>query len=105
MKFVFTAPLVVLSLLGGCASTPAMPQGMKTGKFVSFACEGGKTFSARAAEDGKSVRVRSLHGSAELDMKSDGVYEGDGYTLVTKGTGGASLMHAGQSQGDRCKPA
>lgn len=105
MKFIFTAPLVALSLLGGCASSPAMPQGMTTGKFVSFACEGGKTFSARAAEDGKSVRVRGLHGSAELDMKSEGVYEGDGYTLMTKGSDGASLVHAGKSQGDRCKPA
>lgn len=104
MKYIFTAPLVALGLLGGCAFTPAVPQGMKSGKFVSFACEGGKTFSARAAEDGKSVRVRATHGSAELDMKSEGVYEGDGYTLVTKGTGGASLVHAGQSQGDRCKP-
>ncbi|MDO9401514.1 MAG: hypothetical protein Q7T46_08735 [Polaromonas sp.] len=105
MKFVFTAPFIAIGLLAGCASSPAVPPGMMAGKFVSFSCEGGKTFSARAAEDGKTVRVRGHHGSAELDMKSDGVYEGDGYTLMTKGADGVSLMHSGKPEGKSCKPA
>ena len=105
MKFILTAPLIALSLLAGCASGPSLPPGMAAGKFVSFACEGGKMFSARAAEDSKTVRVRGHHGSAELDMKSDGVYEGDGYTLTTKGADGVTLMHSGKPEGKACKPA
>ncbi len=105
MKFVFTAPLIAVTLLAGCASNPSVPAGMSAGKFVSFSCEGGKTFSARAAEDSKTVRVRGLHGSAELDMKSDGVYEGDGYQLMTKGPTGVTLMHSGEAAGKNCKPA
>lgn len=105
MKFVFTAPLIAVTLLAGCASNPAVPAGMTAGKFVSFSCEGGKTFSARAAQDSKTVRVRGHHGSSELDMKSDGVYEGDGYTLMTKGAGAVSLMHSGKTEGRNCKPA
>jgi hypothetical protein len=105
MKFVSTLSLLALSLLAACASNPAVPQGMAPGKFVSFSCEGGKVFSARAAEDSKSVRVRGLHGSAELDMKSDGVYEGDGYTLMTQGADAVTLMHSGKTEGKGCKPA
>ena len=105
MKFGFTAPFIVIGMLAGCAASPAVPQGMMAGKFVSFSCEAGKTFSARAAEDGKTIRVRGHQGSAELDMKSDGMYEGEGYTLMTKGAGGVSLMHAGKPQGKDCKPA
>ncbi len=104
MKFVIAAPLIALGLLSGCATT-SVPAGMSAGKFVSFTCEGGKMFSARAAEDSKSVRVRGHHGSAELDMKSDGVYEGDGYTLMTKGAGAVTLMHSGKTEGKGCKPA
>ena len=96
--------LLMAATLAACASTPAVPTGMQAGRFVTFACEGGKTFSVRAAEGGDSVRVRALHGSAELDRKADGVYEGDGYRL-TQEAGGASLSHEGKSQGSQCRPA
>lgn len=105
MKFVLTASLIAVSLLAGCASSPAVSTGMSAGKFVSFACEGGKTFSARASEDGKTIRVRGHQGSAELDMKTDGVYEGEGYMLMTKGKDGVSLTHSGAPMGKSCKPA
>ena len=94
----------VLAGLAGCA-TPTAPAGMPAGKFISFACADGKTFSARAAEDGASVRVRAHHGSAELDRKADGVFEGDGYKLVTEGAQGLSLTHDGKTQGTNCKAA
>ena len=60
---------------------------------------------SRAAEDGKTVRVRGHQGSAELDMKTDGVYEGEGYMLMTKGKDGVSLTHSGAPMGKSCKPA
>lgn len=82
-----------------------MPAGMQSGKFVTFACEGGKTFSARAADDGSTVRVRAHHGSAELERKAGGVYEGEGYKLSTQEAGGISLMHDGKPQGKGCKAA
>ena len=97
------APLLLAAVLAGCASNPAVPDGMQPGKFVTFACEGGKTFSARVAEGGDTVRVRAHHGSAELDRKGDGVYEGDGYKLVTQGAEAVSLTHDGKPQGKACK--
>jgi hypothetical protein len=47
---------LALAGLAGCATQSTLA-GMAAGKFVSFACADGKTFSARAAEDGASVRV------------------------------------------------
>ena len=98
-----SAASMLLAVLAGCASTPAVPNGMQPGKFVTFACEGGKTFSARVAEGGDTVRVRAHHGSAELERKADGVYEGDGYKLMTQGAEAVSLMHDGKPQGKACK--
>ena len=96
--------LIAATILGACASAPVAPHGMVAGKFVNFACTGGR-FSARAAEDGKSLRIRGLHGAAELDLKGDGIYEGDGYKLVTKGANGISLTHDGKPNGTHCKVA
>jgi len=102
MKLVLAS--LAVAVLAGCA-TQSAPAGMAPGKFVSFACADGKTFSARATQDGASVRVRAHHGSAELDRKGDGVYEGDGYKLVTQGSDGVSLVHDGKTQGKNCKAA
>jgi hypothetical protein len=103
MKQTIAASFVLATaVLAGCASTGA-PAGMQPGKFVTFACADGKTFSARAADGGASVRVRGHHGSAELDRKADGVYEGDGYQLVTQGADAVSLVHGGKVQGKACK--
>lgn len=102
MKLVLAS--LAVAALAGCA-TQSTPAGMAAGKFVSFACADGKSFSARAAEGGDSVRVRAHHGSAELDRKGDGVYEGDGYKLVTQGSEGVTLLHDGKPQGRNCKAA
>lgn len=91
-------------VLSGCASTGApFPPGLAAGKFVTFSCEGGKTFSARAADDGRTVRVRAHHGSAELDRKADGTFEGEGYRLMLGAPGAVSLSHGGKSQGEKCR--
>lgn len=95
-----------LALLGGCASLgSSVPAGLEAGKFVRLSCAGNASFQARASEDGRSVRVRALHGSAELDAKGGGVFEGEGYVLRTVGDGALSLDHAGKSLGRQCKPA
>jgi hypothetical protein len=93
---------LALAGLAGCA-THSPPAGLAAGKFVSFACAEGEIFSARVAEGGSSVRVRAHHGAAELDRMADGVFEGDGYKLVTQGSDGVTLMHQGKPQGKHCK--
>jgi hypothetical protein len=92
-----------LCVLLGCASGPPVPAGMKVGEFVPFECEGGKRFSARVAEGGQSIRVRS-DGGFELDHKSNGVYEGSGWRLVAE-AGVASLFHEGKQTHKACRPA
>ena len=108
MQFAALTATVFALTLTACASTPMPAPGMVAGKFVNYECTGGR-FSARASDDGKSVRVRGLHGSAELEMKADGVFEGDGYQLTTKGDKGdkgdkgISLSHGGKPNGTQCK--
>jgi hypothetical protein len=104
MKFVFTAPFIAIGLLAGCASSPAVPPGMKTGQFVDFACDGGKRFQARLAADGSTVRIRH-EGGYELDSKGGGIYEGAGWKLVTQGPGSTELLHNGKSAMKDCKSA
>lgn len=102
MKFAFAVPLVGIVLLAGCATSASVPAGMKAGQFVSFACDGGKTFRARLADDGSSVRIR-YEGGYELDNKGGGVYEGEGFKLLTQGT--TELLHNGKQAVKNCKPA
>lgn len=95
--------LVFAALVGACATT-SVPEGMKAGEFVRLSCEG-QSFQVRAADDGRSVRVRSMHGSAELDKKADGMYEGEGFALSAVGERRISLSHNGKLLGSKCKPA
>lgn len=103
MKHLLAIPAGLL--LAACASTAHVPAGLAEGRFVSMTCADGKTFSVRAAEGAASVRVRAMHGSAELDRKGDGLYEGDGYRLTFQGPDAVSLSHDGKVQGRACKVA
>ncbi|HVE52941.1 MAG TPA: hypothetical protein VNB23_06120 [Ramlibacter sp.] len=98
-----TITLVTLAALAGCATTAALPQGMRAGEFVQYSCEGGKKMAARVAPDGSTVRVR-FEGGYELDRKDAGVYEGDGWKLTTAGAT-AELAHGGKVVAKGCKPA
>ncbi len=98
-----TVAVLGLAALGGCASTQAIPAGMKAGEFVAYNCDGGKRLMARAAADGSTVRVR-YEGGYELDRKEAGIYEADGWKLVAQG-GGAELIHNGKTMLKGCKPA
>jgi hypothetical protein len=77
---------------------------MEPGKFVTFDCEGGD-FQARWNPDTSTVRVRSHHGSAELDKVAEGTFRGDGFELVSAGSSGATLSHAGKVISKNCKRA
>lgn len=101
-----TISVLSVGLLGACASTTPLPTGMVAGKFVPFACEGGKQFQVRAAEDGSTVRIR-YEGGYELDRIAKGVYEGSGWKLVTADastTSSAELTHDGKLLLKACKP-
>lgn len=103
-RFVLLVPAVVL-MVSGCASMggPAWPGGMQAGKFSRMTCDAGKTFAVRPAEDGKSVRVRALHGAVELERKAEGQFAGESYELKLGGAQGTSLMHNGKAEAQNCK--
>jgi starvation-inducible outer membrane lipoprotein len=90
--------------LAGCASAPPAPEGMKVGQFVTYKCADGKQFQARLAEGGASVRVR-YEGGWELDRKDAGVYEAEGWKLMTQGPTASELIHGGKTVLKNCRPA
>ncbi len=98
-----TTTLLFSIFAAGCASMATPIPGLVPDTFVRLSCADNKTFQLRASADGKSIRVRGLHGSAELEAKGDGTFAGDGYLLRTQGTDAISLDHEGKSQGKGCK--
>jgi len=102
MKYALIATAAGMALLAGCATTAQAPAGMKVGQFVTYKCDGGKQVQARLAEGGDSVRVR-YEGGYELDRKAGGVYEADGWKLVTQRAGGMELQHNGKPAATNCK--
>lgn len=103
MKYSFAASLFGVAILAGCASGPTVPAGMKPGQFVDYTCDGNKRLQARLAADGSTVRVRH-EGGYELDSKGNGVFEGEGWKLVTQGPGATMLVHNGKTVVNNCKP-
>jgi hypothetical protein len=89
-----------LLLLSACATGPALPSGMKAGQFTRMACEGGRGFAVRVAEDGASARVRALHGAVELARQGDGSYAGEEYKLALSPS--ATLWHKGKVEAEKC---
>jgi hypothetical protein len=94
-------PMIALAALAGaCASAPTLPAGMKAGQFARLACETGRGFAVRMAEDGQTARVRALHGAVELARQSDGSYLGDEYKLALSPS--PTLWHNGKVEGEKC---
>jgi hypothetical protein len=91
------------ALAAACATGPQLPTGVKAGEFARLACDGGRSFAVRMAEDGKSARVRALHGAAELNLQPDGAFAGDEYKLMMPASAPATLWHKGKVEADQCK--
>ena len=104
MKYALFTAAASLAILGGCATTHTAPAGMKVGQFVTYKCDGGKQLQARLADGGASVRVR-YEGGYELDRKEAGVYEAEGWKLVTGSPSGMELQHKGKPAATNCKAA
>ncbi|MDP3760048.1 MAG: hypothetical protein Q8R01_05980 [Ramlibacter sp.] len=102
MKYALLTAAASLAVLAGCAATSPAPAGMKVGQFVTYKCDGGKQLQARLAEGGSSVRIR-YEGGYELDRKAGGVYEADGWMLMTQRAGGLELQHNGKPAAANCK--
>lgn len=96
--------LAVVAAASGCASSPPAPTGLAAGRFVSLDCQAGKRLQARYAEDGRSVRVRAMHGASELERQADGSFAGDGYVL-RPASDGLRLDHGGKPEVQGCKPS
>lgn len=94
------ASLVLLT--AACATAPA---GMQAGRFVDYACDNNARFSARLADDGKTVRVRSIHGAAELADQGGGRFADSEFVLTTGGERGISLEHNKKVIAANCKRA
>lgn len=101
-SFLVLASVASVVAVAGCASAPTLPPGVKAGQFTRLACEGGKTFAVRMAEDGKSARVRALHGASELSLQPDGAYAGEDYKLALPGVSAATLWHKGKVEAEKC---
>lgn len=87
--------------LAACATTSS-PMGLQEGQFVSFDCEG-SDFQARWNAQTKTVRVRTIHGAAELNQAGDAKFEGDGFVLQTTTADGTAISHSGKVIGKNCK--
>jgi len=92
-------------VLSGCQSLggSSLPAGMTPGTFSRMACADGRTFAVRVAEDGKSARVRALHGASELPVQADGTFDDGSYKLNLRGEGGPSLWHKGKAEAQNCR--
>ncbi len=98
----WTGAVFLVSVAAGCAVSSPLPIGMVADKFVSFSCEGGKQFQARATPDGSSVRIR-YEGGYELDQIAKGIYEGAGWKFVAGDSANSELFHNGKSVLKSCK--
>lgn len=90
MKTLHLASLATLAaLFAGCATTGGQSAAEATpGKFVTYACDNKKTFSARFDAENRTVRVRSHDGSAELSKGERGLYrDDDGLFILALGSG------------------
>ncbi len=93
----FTA-IAALTIVG-CASLGPVG-GLESDKLVRYDCEG-HDFSARIADDSKSVRVRTHEGSVNLDRGEGDEFKGEGWVLKTQG--GLQLLHKEKVVARNCK--
>jgi hypothetical protein len=85
MHMRFVAP-VLLSMVfaAGCATMGSAPAALEksAGKFVTYTCEGNKSFQLRWNPDTRTIRFRGHEGGLELTRASDGSYKDDGGELL-----------------------
>jgi hypothetical protein len=95
--------ILICSTMLACATPVEKAAGLKPGEFVALSCQGGKMFRARLSPEGDSVRVRTLHGSAELAAAGGGVFKGEGFELDARPADGVTLTHNGKTDASGCR--
>lgn len=97
------ATLLAVAAVTACATPAEQAAGLKAGVFVPLQCAGGKTFQARLAAEGDSVRVRTQHGSAELSSVGNGVFRDGDIELDARPESGMKLSFKGKPEAVDCR--
>ena len=100
-----TATTMAVLLAAGCATDHGKSVAeANPDAFVSYACENGKSFSARFSAESATVRIRTMDGSAELDKGGRGLYrDAAGHWVLRLGAANSTeLIHKGKVTHTRC---
>ncbi|TCS71369.1 hypothetical protein EDC61_11096 [Sulfuritortus calidifontis] len=104
LKILATAVATTL-LIAGCATSGGKSAAEATpGKFVTYSCEGNKSFSVRFDAENGTARIRTHDGSAELSKGARGLYRDDaGEWILTLADGkGTELVHKSKAVYKSC---
>lgn len=94
-----------IATLGGCATGGGKSAAEQTpGKFITYTCEGNKSFQARFDAENGTARIRTHDGSAELTKGARGLYrDDDGLWILALADGnGTELVHKSKAQYKNC---
>ncbi len=95
-----------LLLISACATTSQTAAEKNPGRFVTFNCEGNKSFQLRWNPETRTMRYRGHEGGIELTAK-DGAYRDDSGELVVRQADGGSIevLEKGKTKYKGCKSA
>ncbi|MFN3595089.1 MAG: hypothetical protein ACK4TK_10475 [Thiobacillaceae bacterium] len=106
MNLVSLSPLIlaVAAIAAGCATGGKSVAEQTPGKFITYACDKGKSFQARFDAETGTVRIRTHDGSAELTKGDRGLYRDDlGHWVLALGDGNnTELVHNGKAVYTNC---
>ncbi|MCX8098229.1 MAG: hypothetical protein N3F11_04365 [Casimicrobiaceae bacterium] len=95
-------------MLAGCATlgggAPVAPLERNAGNFVTFSCDGNKSFQLRWNAETKTIRFRGHEGGFELTRAQDGTFRDDSgeYQLKLADGKGTELLQKGQAKYKGC---
>lgn len=92
-------------VIAGCATSgPASVAESTPGRFITYTCEGKKTFSVRYDAELGTARIRTHEGSAELSKGDRGLYrdEAGEWVLTLAAGNGTELVHKGKAAYKNC---
>ncbi|MEW5892712.1 MAG: hypothetical protein AB1697_06205 [Pseudomonadota bacterium] len=104
LKILATAATATF-LIAGCATSGGKSAAEATpGKFVTYNCEGKKSFSVRFDAENGTARIRTHEGSAELSKGARGLYRDDGgeWILTLADGNGTELVYKSKAVYKNC---
>jgi hypothetical protein len=96
--------VTAIAMLAGCATSGQSVAEKTPGKFVTYTCEGNKSFQVRFDAENGTARIRTQEGSAELTRGDRGLYRDDTGEWILTLAGGSSteLLHKGKATYKQC---